>query len=332
MSASLEIEENESWEYAKRFACAFGEFPPLFTAAIRAIRCAPKIIKSNDLQLIKKFSRDAIIFPIKVSPTFKSCFFAFAEESNEAGLALINHLTLTDLIDLFSPDEMSAAVALIFLHRFMKRRCPDEEWDRINHKLSAHLKIGYRVGKKIDNVGGGNGMFMAGLRILAQSFFLHFDEKGFKELRRFCEKKNYLFSPDEERKRWGCDHLQIASHLASLLGYGIGPRLAFGMYSSTSVDGAEDQDISENSELISKWRICMTLTEAFHAHGTAQRGLFMGQHVTSQVVTELESVAREAVVQGSGFDWINRKPGDLPTEIASFLGISTNDMASVHEE
>ena len=313
----------EGWRIAESLVQSLGPLSSMFTAAIRAVRSAGTILHTSSPEKIKKFSIEAINFPVKVSPTFKAAYFFFAEELDEDHLALAMPLTQQKLLSLFEPDELISVIAITYMFRLMKRRCDLEEWERLLPKLSVHMQIGLMAGERITGIGCGNGAFIASVRYFAQSIMLYADVKKFKELRRKVEAKNQLFDLAEEQSRFGCNHLQVASYLASALGYGVGPRLAFGMDTHAKVFGPLHAAIAESQAEIDAWRTAIACIESLHARGCSPDYIREGknEYLATGAGQELEKKAIAAVAKGTGARWFLKGPEDLPPQVCAQLGI-----------
>ncbi len=323
MNLEAELERSAGWKVADHHVQSLGPLSSLFTAAIRAVRSAPQILRTDSPEKIKKFSIEAVNFPVKVSPTFKTAYYFVAEEVDEAELALTMPLSQQKLLSLFSPDELIAVIALTYMYRLMKRRCDEEEWARIAPKMAVHMAIGFAVGGRTNGVGSGNGMLIGGIRFIAQSILMYSDLKNFKELRRKTESKNVLFDLAEEQARWGCNHLQIASFLVSNLGYGVGPRMAFGVDTDSKVFGPLQPAIIESQEEINAWRTAIACTESLHSKGCVPDFIKGDENkfLAASIGAELEKRALSIVAKGQGYQWLFKIPEDLPPHVRQQLNI-----------
>ena len=323
MSQQMLVDKAESWRIAEGYVRALGGLSSLFTAAIRAVRNAPMILKTSDDARIHSFSIEALAFPIKVSPTLKAALYFMALEMEEEKLGELHPLSQEKLLSLFSPDQLIAGIGLTYLYRIIKRRCDADEWERLLPKMCVHLNIGYLVGQKIKGVGAGHGMLMAGARYLALALFLYADTKGFKDLRRKCDSRNKLFDVDEEQRKWGCNHMQIASCLVSQLGYGIGPRMAFGMEADVLGHTKLQAAASDSEVEISSWRTTLACIESLHAKGASPEYVRSkkSRFLTADAGAELEKLAIKVVAAGQGLKWITKSASEVPEEVRGNLGM-----------
>ncbi len=322
----------ESWALAEQFAGRIGEFPSLFTAAVRAVRSAPAILHTDDAEKIQRFAIEAVDFPVRVSPTLKAALYHLGLDVGLEGIDDLSALTYHRLLQLYKPDQLIAVIALTFLHRTLRKFCDDEEWDRLAAKLRVHLQVGHLVGERIEMVGPGNGMFMAGLRCLAQIPFALSDLAGFKDVRRAAERKKLLFDASGEEMRWHCSHLQIAAGWASEWGYGIGARLAFGMLHGFI---APPKAPTNNTEIeMQNWKLALSCIEALHARGAAPDALAKRERAQLGAgnAAELERRALTVVAEGRGFKWIELGPKDLPDDVRTALGIRPESVKKPGDE
>jgi len=312
------VDDNE-WDIAGQAVTAIGTPPSLFTAAIRAIRNAPTILQGADEEALQKFSVSAALFPVKVSPTLKTSLYFALEELYPEKLDETTPLTPQRLLNCFSPSEIAAIMSLTLLTRSVKAKCPQEEWSKIESKMMEHLSWGAALGAAIPSAGVGNGMLIAGMRYISLAIMLALDPRRFKELRRSMEKKKDLFLLHEELRLFRCSHLHIASSLVSALGYGVGPRLAFGMQDPPDADNLRSA-IQEAQEEIDAWRVSMLMTEAVHAQNplppfvaARQSSVFSEGKLKALLQRERESIHPH--------QWLFRLKRDLPIHIMQQLDI-----------
>ncbi len=317
---------------AEELVLALGPLSTLYTASIRAVRSAPAILKTDSPEKIQKFSVEAVGFPVKVSPTFKSAFYFYAQERDESELSLAMPLNYIKLLSLFSHDEMLAVLSLTYIYRLLSRRCDLEEWNRLMPKLGVHMQIGGYVGEKIEGVGFGNGMFIAGVRLLSQALLLFHNVQGYKQLRRNCESKGLLFDCKGETELWRCNHLEVASMLVSALGYGVGPRMAFGVNSQGLMTGPLQNSGEAERIEVEAWRATIAATEALHSKGSIPPWLReQPQFSDVEAVAELERRTIGIVAKGTGFEWMHKSVSDLPEDIQLQLGIRMKDRRSAEK-
>lgn len=312
------VDDNE-WDIAGHAVTAIGTPPSLFTAAIRAIRNAPTILQGADEEALQKFSVSAALFPVKVSPTLKTSLYFALEELYPEKLEDSAPLTAHRLLNCFSPSEIAAIISLTLLTRSVKVKCPQEEWSKIEPKMTEHLAWGAALGAAIPLAGVGNGMLIAGMRYISLAIMLALDSKRFKELRRAMEKKNDLFLLGDELKHFRCTHLHIASSLVSALGYGVGPRLAFGVQDPPDADNLRSA-IQEAQEEIDAWRVSMLMTEAVHGQNplppfvaARQSNVFDEGKLKALLQRERNSVRPH--------QWLFRSKRELPSHVMQQLDI-----------
>lgn len=322
-------EFDEGWAEANRLVSKHVVFPNLYSATVRAIRGAPEILRTEDPARLAAFAVRAALFPVKVSPTLKAVFYHAAEEADRSSLAAARPLTTERLLGLFHPSDIAAVITLVLLSRTIRRSCEDEEWGRLVPKMRAHMLVGGLVGQAVRGVGYGNGLLAAGARVLGQGVLLRSDWKAFKELRRKTERARALFLPEEELELFGCTHLQVAAGLLAGFGYGIGPRMAFGVGSidpalerlrGAAVDAKEEAD---------RWAVTIACTERVHAEGKLPRAL-AARLSAAFVPGAADQLTRESGVLtdgGAGCNWLWRTKEEVPDAVKAELGIPVGPAA-----
>lgn len=320
-------EESEVWKSARRHKDLIGYIPSFVSATIRGIQN-----KCWDAPL-DKGSRHSMGRLIK-SQGVKAPIYFLAKTVRPEALENKEYISNKDLLEMFSPKELAAAMALIFLYRKLGSRCPKEEWGRFSRILQQHVDIGATVGTCIPRIGLTTGLIASSIRYFSMATYLIRDAKKFIDYRREITKAKVPYLYERELKDWNCSHMHIASLLIQSVGFG--KDLANSYFSGVS-------GISEEllTDLGLDFRVASAWIDALHFGGE----LFEIGRETEYVV---EGDKEEVLIQecnsiasdGSRYSWLSRtgkdiSPGEVPqlwqgdqTEIIE----TEEDILSVQEE
>jgi hypothetical protein len=311
----------EELKTATAYVSQLGELSGLFTATIRAIRSAPAILKTTDPLRLKKFAVESSQMLIKVSPSLKTVFYHAASELYPGGVEMAMPITANKLLNIFTPNEIAAIIALTYVRKIIGKKCDAELWEGVLQRSLTHIAIAGEVGDELEGVGRGNGMLLGGLRSLAIGLFLRHEQKAFRGLLRQTVSKGKYFDTKTEREIYGCTHLQIAASLSSGLGYGLGPRLGFGL-SDTSIDHETTSAATAHAqEEALHWRNCLIISEELHTYGEI-RTESLKNHISDDLIERIETLRT-----GEGAKWLKEDASNIPEIIRELLNIpnATNE-------
>ena len=326
-SDELEI---ESWIRAEKLVDGVGALPTIFTAPIRAIRAAPSILKTNDPAALRKFEMEVLKFPLNISPTLRAALYFIGQDLYASSLTSMSPITLRGLLELYSSDELLCAVGLGFLTPMIRRRCDRDEWKRHAERFGICVRLSALVGQHVAPLGRGHGLMIGALRMLAQGILMFHNLEGFKKYRRALAGSQNPSDVEYEMKHFGCTHYQIASLLASKIGYGLGPRVAFGVDMKMRVFKRFQAAIDEMNQEIINWRLGIKLPDMLLGGGDV--GMQMeteSRTIPRESIKRLSEDAAAAISNREGLLWLERTLKDVPEHVAMQLGIKpVDDMVS----
>ncbi len=325
--------DKDSITLAKEGAASVGQFPHLFTSAIRAISA------QGGFGVGERFSSNnklpsAIDFIIKRSPTIRAMLYCFVEENRSSDLTKLAGITVPSLLSLITPGELSAIIGIKLLYRRMRLKCDKEEWKHWTENLAAHMRVCAIVGDTFKRVGFGGGMFAGAMRFLGAAVFLSHDLKGFQEFRRRVKTQKKLFDLEGERAKWGCNHLEICAALVQTLGFGLGVGMGFGMEKLNRRPEMSDEEFRSLEEDTISWQATIKWAESLHLSGKAPPGISKDDifYLPEDVTAELAAQVKSVVQTESSEIWITRSLSTIPKAAADGLGIDLSKIESDLEE
>lgn len=321
-------ELDEGWGIARKYADLLGSMPSIFTTAIRALKRlealgnVPKQEADNQIM-------EACSFLINVSPSLKSVFYHAALDLHPE--VLEKELNVKNLLLAFTPCEIANILAITYLYRRVRKKCDPKEWTILTGKLHAHMEIGGIIGETINHIGTGNGVLIGAMRYISLVMFSFKDLKKYQEYRRRTADGDSLFDLAEETRRWGCNHMQVASILVQNAGLGLVPSMGLGIESIPPGARALGPDVEEQ---LLCWHATIVWTEAFHRTGappttqSEEDVMFLPEDEAVEMKRRIWSIIRD----GSTFDWIAKSKADLPEDVAEALDVKPIKAATPEDD
>lgn len=314
--------ESESWEIAKRIAQKTGKVSSLFSSCIRAANKVESVVSDADEKEIRAFAAYTSNFLLKISPSLRSVFYFVAKTHHPEAIRAIQKFNVTEMMGIFSPAELASVLGITFLYRKMRKACNQEEWKLLRKKILAHIDIGTSIGKRMQHIGVGNGILIGGLRFLAITAFANYNFKAYQEYKKKSRRPNCIFDMKIETEVFGCNHLQVASYLATELGY-VAPRSTVSLTFGMDAFHVDPKALSPKlQEQVISWRGAMAYIESYHATGEApdvskEYLLTLTTDQRAMMEREIELILNQK--DGPAEHWLEKGWNDLPPEIAAAL-------------
>lgn len=276
---------------------------------------------------------------VSISPTLKAAFYAAAQIYHKESLERCTDLNLKNLMKMFSPSEITAIIALIYLTKKIKKKCTtqdeNDEWARTINRMITNMEITALVGDTIEYIGIGNGLLIGGLRNLASFLFCLIDMKAYKQYRRDAANKKKIWDLKEEEKIFGCNHLQIASYLSQTLGFGLGTVQGLVLAFEDEEKAAEAANSPQLATQILCWRAAIRWSESLHVTGSMPESVSQSESDEMYLPPEQQDKLIEKVTQLRANEnpdlWIFRSFDELPAEVKEKLA-HPNDKNSNSKE
>lgn len=305
-----ELESAQSWEQARKIAALIGHTPSTFFSCIRFLR--------NDFENhnneLSKAGRDTL-YTLLRSASFKAPLYYCALTFRPQAISSLAYISPAALMTVFKPDELSVIIALLYLCRRVRKLCAAEEWQFISQLLCVHADLGGIVGRFIPTIGFANGIMAGAVRHVASALFDAIDKKEFPNYRRLMKRTGRYFDQQEEFKKWGCTHSQIASLLTQALGLGpvVGNAVGRGLSPvAASTDGSVKDALS----------IQMAVQWIDALHSTGKPPLVVNDARFYPLAESLEPMLTEAgrvKDNGSPHSWLLRGKSDISPETTPAL-------------
>lgn len=312
-----DAEENkESWQKARELSRYLGDISSLYFDAMRAINKNQQFI-NNHYQITEwPTGMQPCLFLFKVSPTLRTILYLAAKELYTDEMLQIEKPTVTIMLPLFSSDELSGIISSTFIYKRIAKQVDESEWQRYQHSIHMHYKLGALTGDAFDEVGRGNGMFVTGLNYLSFLIFSIHDLKTFQKLRRELEKGDTLFNLKREEKEWGCNHLQVAAVIAQKLGF-MQPHSFMAASISLLADDIDTSLVPpEEYNIISHWQAVVEITESLHKNLEINYSTKTNKKIFNDEQEDIiKSTAQAVLDEDVGLDWFDNKKDALEFEV-----------------
>lgn len=300
-----------------------------FSSAIRSIRLEYLRAAKKNWEPEKIWNTCG--FLVGVSPTIKTALYHAAATFYPEQLAKLPELNPKSLASLFHPDDLASLIALVYVHRSLKKHFDPTSWRRIEEDAFTAMLISSAVGQTVHHMSRGDAMLQGGLRIFAQSALAFFGkelppvEKG-----TVARGKAKQATPEQrEIIKHGCSHLQVAAQIAQTLGFGSDIGLCI------AAPATDKNSIPEYlKSRAAAWAATRTLTDSFQAFGHAPEvGEDSDLYLTTEENESLTALINKLLEEDLPKCWIGAKPEDLPISVRQSLGLEAKTpSASLEDE
>jgi hypothetical protein len=205
----------ESWTEARKVASLVSNVSALFSTAIRFLR------KDAEAKL-PTMSRTSgyAVERLLSSASFKAPTYYAALTFKPEALASADYISPRALAEIFSPSELANIIGLLYLYRRIQKGCDETEWGELSKLIHTHAQLGGHLGSSMKNIGLSHGLMLGTIRYLSLGLFAGLEKKAFSQYRRNLKIQKKDFDLAEERRIWGCTHLEVGSILIQSLGLG----------------------------------------------------------------------------------------------------------------
>ncbi len=193
---------------------------PLVAACIRGIRNAENLFAGSRPASMKDTVARLINPLLEQKPEIGDVLRSAAMAYHPLSLFEEETEDISKVLEVMSPHEVSAIIALTHLSLEFEKECDPKEWKEIFDQAICDIGIGRLIGGMCDIVGTGTGMLMAGLQRFSLGVYLHHDPEGWKEYKQHLKTTRKHFDVFFERTKWKKDHFAFCAPVAQSLGFG----------------------------------------------------------------------------------------------------------------
>lgn len=306
-----------AWEEAKRISSLIGLAPNMIATCLRFLRRDVEE-RNGELSPVSRYCLASLL----KSGNLRAALYYAALAYRPDRVTALRDFTWSSYFSLFSADELSYLIGILFTFRRVKRGCSPQEFSEFATTLHALADIGALVGDAIPRIGLGYGLLIGTMRHLGCAMLLGVDGKNFVKYQRALHLDGRMFDPELEMRFWRCTHAHVGSYIIQLLGLGVAE-------ASTFVQAVlpSPRTESEPTPEVYRARITLTWIESFFHTGKApeivHRGEFYPRAVDLDRITSTIHHMRKEVGQSL---WLTKNKIDLPPEVVARL--ETTDFAA----
>jgi hypothetical protein len=300
---------NDPWAEARRITVLIDLAPGSIATCIRFLR---KDI-GNNKGVLSPVSRYCLRMLLKGANLRAALYYAALLLRPEK-VSGNSKLTWDAYLEIFTLEELSYLIGVLFAFRRIKRGVSAEEFATHMKILHTFADIGALVGDAIPKIGMGRGLLLGSMRHLATAMFLGIDEKNFIKYRRALKLEDKFFDCESELAQWHCHHAHVGSYIIQLLGLGTDEATSF-MQAASSETNPNAQFAPD----IFRTRITFTWIEAFYNTGADPQIVHRGEYYPKAVDLQRITAAIATIRKDGSSLWMTKNKGDLPPEIMSRL-------------
>lgn len=303
----------ESWVKAQEFAAILPPINTLFSGCVRTLWPATASFTPNEL--VRRFPFDAIFKNASV----KALLYFAAVALNRHDPSEDDQLTGLKLVDMFDFRELTSILMISYLDTALRRLTDPTTWKTAASEIDLHTEVGSLIGTAIPAIGVGCGMMVPAIRLYSIALFSRKDLRGYKAYMRELHKNEMLFDLRYEESKWGCNHLQIASILLQICGFGV--NASSGMLLGSEV-GHLIRVLDANEDMLA-WSHSRQWLEALLQRERAPAGLdessryYPSPETLQALQTDIDNLSGKE----STFNWRRRRREDLDPRILGRLAL-----------
>jgi hypothetical protein len=199
----------ESWEYATAFAETLGTVPSSVSSLVRSLLA--ESVRDGPPEGDLSSSSHFLLSRFLNSPSLQAAYFYSLSYVKPGYIGPPDEaITKNSFMSAFSPAEHAFMIAVLFLHRQVRKLTQSEQFAHLTRTLQLGLNAGWLIGSALPAVGPFVGLAVGAYRWLGVMTFLRHDPSGFKEYYSGLQNKRAVV-PDlaAEIKRWNCCSAQV---------------------------------------------------------------------------------------------------------------------------
>ena len=305
-----ETDPQEAWARAGRIAALYGSVPTQLTSVIRLlladVRDGRKDWSPTSLSAATRLFR---------GPSLCTALYFSCQTYRKEQLAAFDRVSSSDLVKLYSPLDLVAIIAVIFMFRRARKVCPKDEFSALSDDMILRSEMGFHVGEAIPGIGAALGMLRGGIRFFAFAALATQNVKLYKNYRRHLRTDDLEFDAAFEIQEWGCTSAEISAVLLQVVGLGVPMPSSIDRSLSRPIGQLEESSPDlYSASLAALWIDCLLKT------GEEPKITHRGEFYPFQdAKLKLFETANALRARGSAGSWLTRGKDDMSTITAPAL-------------
>ncbi len=207
-------QSDNGWSQAIDFAQDIAPICMVLPSTIRALLGDDR---SNDGQLsaVTKYTLGRIC----CASNFKAMLYYCTQVVAPEYLSNNKAITVGQLIDLYTPADLSAIMAAFSLGRIIRKRIPAELFEIIRPHLAKEAYVGLMAGLAVPQLGLAPGVLLGTLPHIGHGLMSASDPGVYKRWRKSLKGASLDERTKKEREVWGCTSAQVAAMILIKLGF-----------------------------------------------------------------------------------------------------------------
>jgi hypothetical protein len=292
--------DDPSWSIAKAIVNSSGNFENILTKCTKTLE---RLSSNNSEQgSTSLFLMKRLVASREVRAKFIYALLTLSPDKTD----LTQGKRGSEIIKIFTPNEISALCACIFAYSLIKKITPSQHLPDIEKDVQEFGEIGMLCGHAFSQVGTAKGLIIGILRPLAFATLSKKFPEEFEKYKLTLKKNALIFDLELEAKAFKCQHSQICSLLAQKLGFQLSftREIYLAMNSSISAVNGEAKQLRSLNFLIDSLATKKGLVSA-----ESKECIALGEpkENSTQILTQAANVP----VTGSLHGWMTRGEKDL---------------------
>lgn len=311
-----QVSDERSWERARKLIRETGHISATFTTCVRALVGDGKTSSGSRFTLVASQQLDRLLR----SPTVVTHLYFAARTYHANELEEMGEYTPRHIAELFTPLELATLLMIIYSHRLLTRKMPQDDWEPLASKLQLYIDLAIPLGETIPAVGSVRALLIGAGRYLGWGVMTKHDPKGIKKYRIATKLKNRHFDLQEELDNWGTTHVHVAAILFQSFGLGI-----------SITEGYMGSMFTSRGEKLApealRCRVAQLWLDSLIMSGDVPNESLGDDFILSEDKTEpFVQRVQALIANGSEFSWLSRRKTEIgPEHTPSLLFIPPVD-------
>ncbi len=167
-------------------------------------------------------------------------------------------ISVGQLIDLYTPADLSAIITAFSLGKIIKKRVPEELFEGLRPHLAREAHIGLMGGLAVPQLGFAPGILLGTLPHIGHALMSASDPSLYKRWRRSLKGTSFDERTKREQELWGCSSAQVGAMVLIKLGFPTqsAQAIAFASDSTGPVKAIRDPE-TRNVRIALLWLECL---------------------------------------------------------------------------
>jgi|GEM_PF-2162123 len=246
-------QSDNGWSQAIEFAQLIAPISATLPALMRSLLTDDRE-NQGQLSAVTKYT----VGRICCASSFKAMLYYCTEVVEPEFLRKNKSIAVGELIDLYTPADLSAIIAAFSLGKIIRKRVPPELFERVRPYLAREAHVGLMAGLAVPHLGLAPGVLLGTLPHIGHALMSASDPSLYKQWRRSLTGTSFDERTKREQELWGCSSAQVGAMILIRLGFPTqsAQALAFASESTAPVKSIRDLE-TRNVRISLLWLECL---------------------------------------------------------------------------